>query len=191
MVDEIHSVIIFEGHRHIPFVALSKEYAERCVICTAPNKTFNIAGLQGAQIIIPNARIREKYQEYLERFAMAGPTPMTMAAARVAYKEGGPWYKELMNYLQGNVKTLTDSVGERLPAVKVIPPEGTYMAWLDFRGTGLTMDEINHKLIHEAKVALNDGYMFGESGAGFQRLNFACPRSILQEAIDRIVDTFG
>ena len=97
---------------------------------------------------------------------------------------------ELLVYLEGNIRFTIDYLQENLPAVKVVPPEATYMIWLDFRGTGLSMDEINDRLIKEAKVALNDGYMFGETGAGFQRMNIACPRKIVEQALERIVSAF-
>lgn len=191
VADEIHSDLIYEGHKHVPFAAISKEFADNCIMCNAPNKTFNIAGLQGSNIIIPNPQIRQKYQDHLKKFHLSGPTPLTIAATKSAYEHGEAWFKALMGYLSENVRLVESSFKDRLPQVRVVQPEGTYMVWLDFRGTGLSMDEINDKLIHEAKVALNDGYMFGESGAGFQRMNIACPKTVLQEAIDRIVRTFG
>lgn len=190
IADEIHGDIIYSGYKHIPFASISKEFADHCVLCNAPNKSFNIAGLQGCNVIIKNPAIRKRYLEYIDKFHMAEFTPLSMAAHQAAYAHGGEWFDELLVYLEGNIRFTIDYLQENLPAVKVVPPEATYMIWLDFRGTGLSMDEINDRLIKEAKVALNDGYMFGETGAGFQRMNIACPRKIVEQALERIVSAF-
>ena len=189
--DEIHSDIVFRGNKHIPFPSLGKEYGDICVMCNAPNKTFNIAGLQGANIIIPNQQIRETYQAHLKKFHLSGPTPFTLEATKTAYEQGEAWYQQLIAYLEENIALVERFFPEKCPSVKVISPEGTYMVWLDFRGTGLSTDQINETLIHKAKVALNDGAMFGKSGESFQRMNVACPRATLREALERIAAAFN
>lgn len=190
IADEIHGDITYSGYRHIPFASISEEFADHCVLCNAPNKSFNIAGLQGCNVIIKNPVIRKKYLEYIDKFHMAEFTPLSMVAHQAAYAHGGEWFDELLVYLEKNIKFTVDYLQRNLPAVKVVQPEATYMIWIDFRGTGLSPEEINDKLIKEAKVALNDGFMFGETGAGFQRMNIACPKKILEQALERIVSAF-
>lgn len=189
--DEIHADIVYPGHRHIPIASLRKDFADICITCNAPTKTFNLAGLQGANIIISNPDLRKQYTDYVDRFHLQGPTPITMAAQQAAYAHGEPWLEELLVYLEGNVRYVEEFLKERLPGVTAVKPEGTYMIWLDFRGTGMTMEQINDTLIKKAKVAFNDGYMFGQSGACFQRMNIACPRAILQECMERMEKAFN
>jgi len=191
IADEIHCDIVFGDRKHTSIGTLDDRFVNNSIICNAPNKTFNIAGLQGSSIIIKDPELRRRYQEHMALFHLSGPTPITMAAFQAGYQHGGPWLDALLAYLAENIALVERRIREELPAVKVTRTEGTYMMWLDFRGTGLTMDEINDCLIHKAKVALNDGFMFGESGAGFQRMNIACPRSILQQALDRMIRAFG
>lgn len=188
--DEIHGDIVYPGHKHIPFATLSKEIADHCVVCNAPNKTFNIAGLQGCNVIIKNPEIRARYREFVSRFHLAEFTPFSMTAHQTAYRYGEEWLEELLVYLQENIRFTDEYLKAHLPCVKMMRPEGTYMVWLDFRGTGLSTEEINDRLIKKAKVAFNDGAMFGRSGTGFQRMNVACPRKILEMALDRITEAF-
>ena len=190
IADEIHGDIVLPGYKHIPFASISEEFADHCVLCNAPNKTFNIAGLQGCNVIIKNPEIREKYFNYMDRFHLAEFTPISMAAHQAAYAHGEAWLEELLVYLEGNVEFTDEYLRKNLPSVKMVRPEATYMVWLDFNGTGLSMDEINERLIKKAKVAFNDGYMFGENGAGFQRMNIACPRQIIEQALERVVSAF-
>lgn len=190
IADEIHGDLVLGENEHICFPSISEEFSNHTILCNAPTKTFNFPGLQGCSIIIPNADIRAKYEAYLERFHLQGPTPIWMAATEAAYLGGEAWLEELLEYLRGNVAFLDEFLKKELPQARLIPPDGTYMCWVDFRGTGLTPDEINDRIIKKAKVAFNDGAMFGESGAGFQRVNVACPRSILREAFERITAAF-
>lgn len=191
VADEIHGDIVYPGHKHIPFAALSEEFADHCVVCNAPNKTFNIAGLQGGNVIIKNPQIREKYRKYAGRFHLAEFTPFSMVAHQAAYRHGEKWFEELLVYLEENIRFTSEYLKTHLPCVKVIQPEATYMVWLDFRGTGLSPEEVNDRLIKKAKVAFNDGGMFGTSGEGFQRMNVACPREILETALCRVADAFA
>lgn len=188
--DEIHGDIVYSGYKHIPFASISEKFADHCVICNAPNKTFNIAGLQGSNVIIKNPDIRKKYREYVARFHLAEFTPFSMAAHQTAYKYGGEWVDELLQYLEKNIEFTMGYLQKNLPCVTAVRPEATYMIWLDFNGTGLSMDEINERLVKKAKVAFNDGFMFGEKGAGFQRMNIACPRKIIEMALERITEAF-
>lgn len=190
VADEIHGDIVYPGHKHIPFAALSEEFADHCVVCNAPNKTFNIAGLQGGNVIIKNPQIREKYRKYAGRFHLAEFTPFSMVAHQAAYRHGEKWFEELLVYLEENIRFTSEYLKTHLPCVKLIQPEATYMVWLDFRGTGLSPAEVNDRLIKRAKVAFNDGGMFGKSGEGFQRMNVACPREIIETALRRVADAF-
>ncbi len=188
--DEIHGDIVYSGHKHIPFATLSEEFADHCVVCNAPNKTFNIAGLQGGNVIIRNPEIREKYRKFVSRFHLAEFTPFSMTAHQTAYRYGEEWLEQLLVYLEENIRFTSEYIKAHLPCVKMIQPEATYMVWLDFNGTGLSAEEINDRLIKKAKVAFNDGGMFGRSGAGFQRMNVACPREIIEMALHRVTDAF-
>lgn len=189
--DEIHGDIVYPGYQHIPFAALSEELADHCVVCNAPNKTFNIAGLQGGNVIIKNPEIREKYKKFVSRFHLAEFTPFSMVAHQTAYKYGEAWLAELLSYLEGNLRFISDYLKAHLPCVKMIRPQATYMVWLDFNGTGFSAEEINDRLVKRARVAFNDGRMFGSGGDGFQRMNIACPRKVIEMALRRITEAFG
>lgn len=189
--DEIHGDIVYPGYQHIPFAALSEELADHCVVCNAPNKTFNIAGLQGGNVIIKNPEIREKYKKFVSRFHLAEFTPFSMVAHQTAYKYGEAWLAELLSYLEGNLRFISGYLKAYLPSVKMIRPQATYMVWLDFNGTGFSAKEINDRLVKRARVAFNDGRMFGSGGDGFQRMNIACPRKVIEMALRRITEAFG
>lgn len=186
IADEIHSDLVFKEHKHTPFAAICEEFAMNSVICTAPSKTFNLAGLQISNMIIPNEKLREAYLIELDNNGISNPNSFGVVAAEAAYNYGWDWLEQLMEYLEGNLKYLTDFTVERLPKVKVIKPQGTYLVWMDFREMGLDMQELSRVILQEARVAVDDGFIFGKSGEGFVRLNIACPRSILEEGLNRI-----
>ena len=188
--DEIHGDLIYKGYKHIPFASLGENFADKSIICNAPSKTFNLAGLQCSNIIIKNTDIREKFLSHLDKMHIQGPTPFSIAGVKAAYNHGDIWLQELLDYLEENLNFMINYLKDNLPKIKVIRPQGTYLVWVDFTPLNLTREEINHKLIEEAGVALNDGLMFGESGDRFQRFNIACPRTTLKEALARIAETF-
>jgi len=190
-VDEIHSDLIYSPHKHIPFAAVSEEFAQHCIICTSPSKTFNLAGLLVSDIIIPNDEIRAAFRLKMEPYYL-WPGCFGSAAQIAAYNESEDWLDELMIYLKGNAEYLADFLAERMPAVKFTIPEATFLAWLDFRAYGLSNETLRNIMIHKAHVATDDGPMFGPNGEGdgFQRLNFACSRARLTEALERIADAF-
>jgi cysteine-S-conjugate beta-lyase len=181
--DEIHSDLLFEGHEHIPIASLDPEIARHTITLIAPSKTFNLAGLQCAFAIIPNPELRRQFLA-----AREGLVPWVNTAgligAEAAYRHGQPWLDELLPYLQANRDFLSDFVTRELPGLRMTKPDGTYLAWLDCRGLGL--DNPFEFFLNNARVALNDGRMFGAGGAGFVRLNFGCPRSILGVALRRM-----
>ncbi|WP_379668542.1 MalY/PatB family protein [Pueribacillus sp. YX66] len=184
--DEIHCDLIYKGHQHIPFASLSKEFQDLSITCVAPSKTFNLAGLQSSALIIPNKDIREQYKRSLKIENSDMLNSFAIAAFEAAYNDGEQWLENLMEYLEDNVQFLISFFEEQIPEVNVIPPEGTYLIWLDFRKLGLSVKELESFLLTEAKVALNQGYIFGKTGEGFVRINIACPRKTLEEGLHRI-----
>jgi cystathionine beta-lyase len=155
----------------------------RIITCTSPSKTFNGAGLQVANIIIEDPQLQEKWQE------QGGPelsSPLGLAATRGAYQGGGPWLEELKKYLDENFRFMAGFVRRHMPGAALKLPEGTYLAWIDCRGYGLSDDDLSRLLVEKGKVLLESGKMFGPEGAGFQRMNVACPRAVLQEGLRRM-----
>ncbi len=181
--DEIHCDLVFRGHQHIPIASLGPEIAASTITLMAPSKTFNLPGLKAAIGIIPNPELRERFEtargDLVKAINILGYTAML-----TAYRDADPWLDELIPYLEGNRAYLAAFVEERLPGVRLTPSEATYLAWLDCRELGLEDPAVFFR--EEAKVALNDGASFGDSGAGFVRLNFGCPRPLLQEGLERI-----
>lgn len=188
--DEIHCDFIYPGNRFVPYAALGEAALENCIICTAPSKTFNLAGLQLANIFIPNKTLRDKYSAELWRAGYGEPGFLAMHACRAAYEHGAPWLDALVKYLSGNLNLLRTALQEKLPAVKLVEPQGTYLAWLDFSGLGMDENEVVDILKHKAKLWFDKGSKFGPEGTGFQRVNIACPRSVMEEAVDRLTKNF-
>ncbi|MFD1956014.1 MalY/PatB family protein [Paenibacillus thailandensis] len=191
VADEIHHDLVLPGHRHTTYAALGAEYAEQAIICTAPSKTFNIAGLQNSNIIIPNPEMKKKFDKELNLFHVGGSNVLGLTAAAAAYSpEGEEWLEQLLVYLDANADFIGQFLAGRLPGVKYRKPEATYLAWLDFSALIPNGKQLERTVKKEAKVLLNPGYGFGEGGDGFMRLNFGCPRSVLEEALERIARTF-
>lgn len=188
--DEIHSDITFEGNCHTVYGTLSKAASENSIICTAPSKSFNLAGLQFSNIIIPNAKLRVDFLRELDKTGYDEPSLMGIVAATAAYSDGAEWFDEAKDYIWKNIVFAKKYIEENCPKIKVIVPEGTYLLWLDFSGFGLTDKEINERILNKAKVWLDAGSMFGTEGEKFQRINCATPRSILKEALQRICAQF-
>lgn len=186
--DEIHCDLLFDGHRHLPLATLSPEIADRCITLMAPSKTYNIPGLGCSFAIVSNPDWRKRLEAAAEGIA-GHPTVMGFEAAAAAYREGGPWLAAALAYLQANRDYVADYVAAHFPGAAVTRPEGTYLSWIDWRETGLT--DPYQFLLEEARVALNDGRTFGQGGAGFTRLNFGCPRALLDEALERMRAAFA
>ena len=183
--DEIHQDFVFQG-KHQVFADLKEEYAEITVTCTAPSKTFNLAGLSMSNIFIPNEALRKRFIQQMDRAGVSQLNVMGLVACEVAYRAGEEWYQGMMRYVADNIAFVKRYVEENLPDVRMAEHEGTYLVWLDFRGLGLSEAALEHKIIHEAKLWLDGGGMFGKEGSGFQRVNVACPRKLLEKALDRI-----
>ncbi|HAJ32575.1 MAG TPA: cystathionine beta-lyase [Candidatus Atribacteria bacterium] len=184
--DEIHADILFKGYRHIPFASISLAFAHNSITCTAPSKTFNLAGLQTSSIIIPNKKYYKIYKNILDSLALDENNVFGLVALEAAYRNGEEWLEQLLSYLNENLEFLMKYFKERIPKIKVIKPEGTYLVWLDCRQLGFNAKDLNNFMIKKAGVALDDGYWFGTEGKGFMRINIACPRSFLEEGLKRI-----
>jgi cystathionine beta-lyase len=185
--DEIHNDLILPGYKHYTYALLGEEFANNAVICTAPSKTFNLAGLQTSNIIIPNKEIKDKIDRELKKSSVMYPNLFGIVATTAAYSEDGvEWLKQLLAYLDENTKFIEKFAAEKIPKLKYSSPQATYLGWLDFREMGLSQEELESKITKDAKVFLDGGSWFGPGGEGFMRVNFACPRSILEEALNRI-----
>ncbi|WP_347549994.1 MalY/PatB family protein [Pseudalkalibacillus hwajinpoensis] len=184
--DDIHFDLIFKGHKHTLISTLSEEIANNTITCIAPSKTFNLAGMQLSTIIIPNEQKREQFNTYMGKLGLFAPSPFGIIAVEAAYTHGEEWLEQLKSYLEGNLAYLTSFINERLPEIDVIEPEGTYLVWLDFRNLKMNHEELERFIQEDAKLALDEGYIFGETGRGFERINIACPRSLLQEGLERL-----
>ena len=185
-VDEIHGDLILDG-QFVAYGTLEEELVQRCIICTSPSKTFNLAGLLVSDIIIPNDQIRAAFQEKLAPYYL-WPGNFGAAAQIAAYDQGEDWLEQLLVYLRGNAQYIGEFIAQRMPRVKYRPPEATYLVWLDFRDYGMDRAQLWDFMCHKARVATDDGAKFGPNGEGdgFQRLNFACPRQQLTQALERI-----
>ncbi len=183
--DEIHSDFIFRG-KHQVFADLKKEYADITVTCTAPSKTFNLAGLLLSNIFISNRELRHKFRQQVNAAGISQLSPFGLVACETAYTQGEEWYQAMLAYVAENIAFTKEYVEKHLPGVEMVEHEGTYLVWLDFRKTGLSVEELEDLIVNRAKLWLDSGKIFGKSGEGFQRINVACPREILEEALHRI-----
>ena len=184
--DEIHADFTYEGYTHIPLINADERIKDHCIIATAPTKTFNLAGLQISNIIIPGEEIRKKFIKDIDAVGYSEANTIGIVACEAAYRYGQEWYEELKKYLKGNLDFVRDYLERELPQIKLIEPEGTYLIWLDFRGLSLCERELEELIVKKAGLWLDSGAIFGRTGAGFQRINIATNRSILKEALDRI-----
>jgi len=184
--DEIHEDFTYDGITHIPLITIDEKYKEITTTCTSPAKTFNLAGLQVSNILIPNGELREKYEAEKEKTGYGLLNQLALTACEAAYRYGDEWLDELLVYLQGNLDYIREYLKSELPDIKLIEPEGTYLVWLDFRELGLTEEELEDLIVNKSGLWFDAGIMFGESGAGFERINIATQRSIIKEALDRI-----
>ncbi len=184
--DEIHSDLIFNDRKHIPFVSVARDYNLQSVTCGSPCKTFNFSGMPVSYLISRDKAILEQTFKTLELQENCYPNPIAMEALMAAYTKGYEWKHELKNYLYENFILLENFCSEELPEIKVIPLEATYLVWLDCRAFGITSDELSKILLMKGKVWLNSGTMYGKSGEGFLRINIGCPRAVLKEGLERL-----
>lgn len=185
IADEIHQDLVFSGHRHIPFGSLSPEAAEISVTTIATSKTFNLAGLQAATVIIPGRERRLLYNNLLKTLSIHMESFFGLTAVVASYTHGDAWLDELLVYLEGNRQLLLDFVAQHLPQIKAMKPEGTYMVWLDCRAISQEPAVLKKLMFEQAGVAFSEGSVFGQEGSGYLRVNLACRRALLQEALER------
>lgn len=188
--DEIHSDLVFEGHKHIPLPTISEEVAQSCVVCMAGSKTFNIAGLTTSFVVIPNKRLLARYERELKVPHLHMGNIFGSVALETAYREGEAWLEQMLVYLQENMQLVRTYLKENLPQVVPMEPEATYLVWLDFNALGLYDEELNERLL-KAGVGLNRGVQFGKQGSGYMRINIGCQRSTLLQALECIKAAFA
>ena len=186
--DEIHSDFVYKGHEHTSFLTLDKQYQDKLIVATSPSKTFNIAGLQIANIFIPDKETRRKFRHENEAAGYSQPNVMGLAACKAVYDKGEEWLDELLEYLEGNLSYVRDFLKEKLPQIHLVEPEGTYLIWLDFSEYTESHKELEKLIVDEAKLWLDPGIIFGNKTALFERINIACPGSILKKALNQLYD---
>lgn len=184
--DEIHADFVYPGYRHHVFAGLKPEYLDNSVIMTAPSKTFNLAGLQVSNIFIANEEIRRKFKDEMKRQGYGSLNTMGLVACQAAYKYGAQWLDEMLDYLKGNLDFIRSFLNVRIPEIRLIEPQGTYLVWLDFNALGMDDNELEDLIVNKAKLWLNNGEVFGPEGRGFRRVNIACPRAVLEKAFNQL-----
>ncbi|MCI6568399.1 MAG: pyridoxal phosphate-dependent aminotransferase [Dysosmobacter sp.] len=184
--DEIHCDFTLPGHPHHVFLDAVPELTERAIVCTAPSKTFNLAGLQASNIWIPGEEIRKRFVREMSRCGYSGLNRMGLIACQAAYEGGGDWLDGCRTYLRDNLDFLRAFLAERIPQVRLVEPEGTYFAWLDCSGLGLSQEALDELIIRRAKLWLDAGHIFGGNGGQFQRVVLACPRATLRQALEQL-----
>ncbi|MDR1020721.1 MAG: pyridoxal phosphate-dependent aminotransferase [Synergistaceae bacterium] len=184
--DEIYSDIVFSDYKHIPFYSVNKEFADNSMACYSTNKTFNLGGLQMGTVIIPNPIVKARYDEVMNIAQTRLDNLFGAIALEAAYTKGHDWLTQVIRYIEDNRKFVEDYLKRNIPAMKLINGEGTFLLWIDCRGLNLTQHEIEDFFIQKASVALTQGHEFGENGASFVRMNIACPRKILKQALNAI-----
>lgn len=183
--DEIHNDFIFKGEHRV-FASVKKEYEDISIICTSPSKTFNLASMLISNIFIPNRQLKARFRRQVDAAGVSQLGVLGLVAVQAAYAEGEEWYQAMHAYVKDNTDYIRKYAEENLPGVTAIDGEGTYLVWLDFRGTGIDAHELDRRIIYDAKLWLDSGKIFGDAGRGFQRINAAAPRKIITECLDRI-----
>lgn len=185
--DEIHCDLVLPGYKHTPYATLSTEVSEHCIVFHAASKTFNLAGLATSTAIIPNKVLREEYVHYVEALEAHLGNIFGKVATQASMEQGDEWLSQLLDYVQGNIDYVSDFLTENLPTVRFFKPQATYMMWLDFNGYGLSEEELWRKMTQEAQLGFNRGSDFGQDGSGYFRINLACPRATVEEAMQRLL----
>lgn len=183
--DEIHNDFVFKGN-HKVFASVKKEYEDISIICTSPSKTFNLASMLISNIFIPNRQLKARFRKQVDAAGISQLNVLGLTATQAAYTKGEEWYQAMHAYVKENIAYVKQYVAEHLPGVTVIDGEGTYLVWLDFRATGIDADELDRRIIYDAKLWLDSGKIFGHTGRGFQRINVAAPRKVITACFDRI-----
>lgn len=184
--DEIHCDFAFEEHPHHVFLKANPALAEQAIVCTAPSKTFNLAGLQASNIWIPSAKLRAAFCKEMERSGYSQLNSLGLVACQTAYATGGPWLEQCRSYLRGNLDYLRSFLAEYIPQIRLVEPDGTYFAWVDCSGLHLSRNELDDLIVNGAKLWLDAGHIFGGDAGQFQRIVLACSRATLQQALERL-----
>lgn len=187
--DEIHADFVFQG-KHTVFTKAKEEFKDIGIVCTSPSKSFNIAGLQVSNIFIANHDLKRRFRQEINGSGYSQLNLPGLVACEAAYRHGDEWLDSVLKYIKENADYTKEFLKEKLPKVKMTELEGTYLVWLDFKAYGLDDSEINNRIVKKAGLWLDSGHIFGKAGEGFQRINIACPRAILTEALERIVTAF-
>ena len=184
--DEIHNDLVFSGYKHTIFGLVGDEYLNNLIVCTAPSKTFNMAGMQSSNVIIPNSSLMRRFRRVLERNSIGSQNPLSIVSLEAAYKHGEEWLEQLLEYLEGNIKFIDEYLKNNIPKARMIKPQATYLAWIDFSAYVDEGSKIEELMAKKGKIAMDGGTWFGSQGAGFMRLNFACPRELLRQGLERM-----
>lgn len=184
--DEIHEDFVWGNRKHTVFADLRQEFADISVTCTSPAKTFNLAGLQVSNILIPNAELRRQFKKQIAAAGYSQLNAMGLTACEAAYLYGDDWYEEMMTYVSENIRFMKAYLEKELPQLVMTEPEGTYLVWVDFRGLGLSETELERLIVRKANLWLDSGAIFGKAGEGFERFNVACPRVTLEKALEQL-----
>ncbi|MDE6856047.1 MAG: aminotransferase class I/II-fold pyridoxal phosphate-dependent enzyme, partial [Muribaculaceae bacterium] len=184
--DEIHADMALWGNVHVPFATVSDDAASNSITFCAPSKTFNIPGVVSSFSVVPDKAVREKFYGWLAANELGDAPIFSHIAAIAAYRHGDEWRKEMLAYVEENIRFVEAYCREKIPGVKALRPDASYLVWLDCRDLGLSHDELINLFVNKARVALNDGAMFGQEGSGLMRLNVGAPRESIKEILDRI-----
>ncbi|MBN2237686.1 MAG: PatB family C-S lyase [Bacteroidales bacterium] len=184
--DEIHADLVYKSHQHLPIASLSEEAKQQTITFMAPTKTFNMAGLSTSFAIIENQEIRDKYNYALNAFHLNNGNLFGNVATEAAYNLGANWLDQMLDYTSRNIDFAQEYLATNLPQIKFVKPEGTYLLWINFKSLQLEDKALTEFLIHKARIGLNAGTVFGENGSGFMRMNVACPRSLLEKALNQL-----
>ncbi len=185
--DEIHADLVFQNNKHIPIASIAGDEEKHIITCVAPTKTFNLAGVQAAIMIASDEDIREKLNRHAAAHGQMNLSPFAAAALKAAYEEGGPWLDELLTIVSNNMDYVIGQFKEHLPKIQVRKPDATYLLWIDYRGTGLSEDEMMDNLLNKGRLALEPGSKYGEAGIGFLRMNVACPPTLVEDGVARFI----
>lgn len=189
--DEIHCDLVLPGYKHTPFASVCKEFEQHSITAHAASKTFNLAGMATSTIIIPNEELRKQYVDFVDSTEVNLGNIFGKVATKTAMEQGEEWLQELLKYIQGNIDYVVEYINKELPKIRVHKAQATYMLWLDFSAYGLDNEQLNHKMIFEAGLGLNNGKDFGKQGERCLRINLACPRSVVKQAMEKMKKTFA
>jgi cysteine-S-conjugate beta-lyase len=184
--DEMHGDLVYKGHGHMPLYKADASLSQNSILCAAPSKTFNIAGLQTSILLIPNKELREKYNAKLTGFGLMRPNVFGIEGTIAAYEEGEPWLNELLMVLEENKKVVTNYLEQHLPELKAIQPQATHLIWIDCSELGMSGEELCTFFLEKARVKFDEGFKFGECGRSFVRMNIACPKERIDMALRRM-----